>query len=114
MTIPSETQKYFENVAGNWNELRSGFFREEVRKVAIQKAYLRPEYVVVDMGAGTGFLSEALAPLVRKVFLIDASEGMLQQAQKNLSQFTNLEYRVADGTHIPLPDESVDAVFANM
>jgi ubiquinone/menaquinone biosynthesis C-methylase UbiE len=114
MTIPSKTQKYFENVAGNWNELRSGFFREEVRKVAIQKAYLRPEYVVVDMGAGTGFLSEALAPLVRKVFLIDASEGMLQQAQKNLSQFTNLEYRVADGTHIPLPDESVDAVFANM
>jgi ubiquinone/menaquinone biosynthesis C-methylase UbiE len=114
MTIPSGTQKYFENVAGNWNELRAGFFREEVRKIAIQKSYLRPEYVVVDMGAGTGFLSEALAPLVRKVFLIDASESMLQQAQKNLSRFNNLEYRVADGTHIPLPDESIDAVFANM
>jgi ubiquinone/menaquinone biosynthesis C-methylase UbiE len=113
MTIPSETQDYFEKNAGNWNELREGFFRE-VRKIAIQKSYLRPEYAVVDMGAGTGFLSEALAPLVRKVFLVDASESMLQQAQKNLSRFTNLEYRVADGTHIPLPDESIDAVFANM
>ncbi len=114
MTISSRTQDYFENIAGNWNELRTGFFRDEVRKIAIQKSHLRPEYAVVDMGAGTGFLSEALAPLVRKVFLIDASESMLQQAQKNLSQFTNLEYRVADGTHIPLPDESIDAVFANM
>ena len=36
--------------------MRSGYFGEAVREAAIAKAYLRPEMVVADVGAGTGFL----------------------------------------------------------
>jgi hypothetical protein len=39
---------------------------------------------------------------------------MLEVARRNLAQFDNLEFHVADGLSLPLPDSSLDAAFANM
>jgi ubiquinone/menaquinone biosynthesis C-methylase UbiE len=112
MTVGSA--KYFEQVAGGWDNLRSGYFTEAVRDAAIMRAYLRPEMVVADVGAGTGFLSAGLAPLAAKVYVLDGSEAMLDVARGNLATFTNVEFQQADGLSLPLPDASLDAVFANM
>jgi arsenite methyltransferase len=35
-------------------------------------------------------------------------------AKKNLAEFGNVEYHVADGAKLPFEDEMLDAVFANM
>ena len=114
MSMTGSSAKYFEQVAGEWDSLRSGYFSEAVRDATIAHAYLRPEMVVADVGAGTGFLSVGLAPLVTKVYVLDGSEAMLDVARRNLSAFTNVEFQQADGLSLPLPDASLDAVFANM
>lgn len=114
MSMTDGAMKYFEQVAGEWDSMRSGYFSEAVRDVAIAHAYLRPEMVVADVGAGTGFLSAALAPLAAKVYVLDGSEAMLDVARRNLAAFTNVEYHQSDGLALPLPDASLDAVFANM
>jgi arsenite methyltransferase len=114
MTMTNASSQYFEKVAGHWDTMRSGYFTEAVREAAIDKAYLRPEMVAVDMGAGTGFMTAGLAQLVRRVYALDGSAAMLDVARKNLSQFDNVEYKLADGSALPLPDESVEVVFANM
>lgn len=105
---------YFEQVAGQWDGLRRGYFREELREAAIAKAYLHPKMVVADVGAGTGFMAVGLAARVEKVHLLDGSAAMLDVARQNLAQFENLEFHTADGLDLPLPDASQDAVFANM
>ena len=69
---------------------------------------------VADVGAGTGFIAAGLAPLVKHVHVLDGSAAMLDEARRNLSQFDNVEFHEADGLSLPLPDASVDAVFANM
>ncbi|MEJ5202806.1 MAG: arsenite methyltransferase [Anaerolineales bacterium] len=112
MTKASQT--YFATVANHWDVMRSRYFTEEVRTTALQKAYLRTEMVVADIGAGTGFISAGVAPLVRQVHVIDSSPAMLNIARKNLAQFGHVVYHEADGLSLPLPDESMDAVFANM
>lgn len=112
MTVKSED--YFRQNAEKWDEIRSGYFTEAVRAAAIQKAYLRPEMIVADVGAGTGYLSAGLAPLVRQVWVLDGSAEMLDQARKNLADFDNIEYRYAEALSLPLSDAAVDAVFANM
>lgn len=114
MSITESSAQYFKQVAGQWDNLRSGYFSEAIRNAAIAKAYLRKEMVVADIGAGTGFLSAGLAPLVRKVYAVDGSPDMLEVARKNLAEFKNVEYHESDGLHLPFPDESLDAVFANM
>ena len=114
MTITNPSAEYFDRVADRWDSLRTGYFTEAVRQAAIARAYLHPEMVVADVGAGTGFLSAGLAPLVRHVHIIDGAPAMLDVARKNLAAFDNLEFHPADGLSLPLPDASLDAAFANM
>jgi HAD superfamily hydrolase (TIGR01509 family) len=113
-TMTSASSEYFEQVAARWDGLRSAYFTEAVRCAALEKASLRPEMTVADVGAGTGFMAAGLAPLVQQVIVLDGSPAMLDVARKNLAEFKNVEYHQADGLSLPLLDESVDAAFANM
>ncbi|MFQ6082264.1 MAG: class I SAM-dependent methyltransferase [Candidatus Aminicenantia bacterium] len=110
----TSSKKYFAKVAKKWDEIRAGYFTEEVREIAIAKADLSSEMIVADVGTGTGFIAIGLAPLVKKVYCIDNSPEMLKVAKRNLRKFKNIELKLADGQNIPLQDERLDAVFANM
>ena len=114
MTMTQASSEYFQQVAGSWDQISAGYFGTAVRDAAIAKAYLRPEMSVADIGAGTGFVAAGLAPLVRQVHVLDGSAAMIAVAQKNLSEFGNIEYHEADGSSLPFQEESLDAVFANM
>ena len=114
MSTTNPSAPYFEKVANQWDDLRTGYFSAAVRDSAISKAYLHPKMSVADVGAGTGFMSAGLAALVSNVIVLDGSEAMLDVARKNLSQFNNLEFHLADGLDLPLADASQDTVFANM
>ncbi len=114
MSMTPASSEYFDRVAGQWDSLRIGYFSEEVRAAAIAKAYLRPEMEVADVGSGTGFIAAGLAPLVKKVHVVDGSPSMLEVARKNLAPFSNAEFHLADGQSLPFPNGSLDAVFANM
>ncbi len=114
MSMTQASASYFEQVAGEWDNLRTGYFSESVREAAIAKAYLRPEMTVADIGTGTGFLAAGLAPLVKQVYAVDGSTAMLEVALRNLGGFGNVTYKVADGAALPFEDGSLDAIFANM
>jgi ubiquinone/menaquinone biosynthesis C-methylase UbiE len=116
----TDSQTYFAQVAGQWDEIRAGYFTEHMRDAAIAKVGalqatpLRPDAVVADVGTGTGFVALGLAPKVAKVIGFDASPEMLAVARRNLAAFSNVEFREAPGDHLPLPDGALDAAFANM
>jgi arsenite methyltransferase len=114
MSMTPASSQYFEQVAGEWDTIRAGYFTEAVRESAIRKAYLRSEMVVADVGAGTGYMAAGLAPLVREVHAFDASPAMLARARENLKAHHNIVFHEADGLSLPFPDGSLDAVFANM
>lgn len=107
---------YFDTVADQWDQMRAGYFDESVREAAIAKANLRPDMVVADVGTGTGYMATGLAPLVHKVYGVDASAEMLRVAEENMRQqgLTNVEFKTGDGLNLPFEDNSLDAVFANM
>lgn len=114
MTTTNPSSKYFAGIANQWDQLRSGYFSEAVCEAAISKAYLHPDMIVADVGAGTGFITAGLAPFVQKVYALDGSPAMLDIARKNLSGFDNVVFQTVDGLSLPLPDASLDSVFANM
>ena len=114
MSMTQASSEYFKQVAGSWDKISAGYFGKPVRDAAIAKAYLRPEMAVADIGSGTGFVAAGLAPLVKRVYVVDGSAAMIEVAKKNLSAFSNIEYHEADGSSLPFPEESLDAVFANM
>lgn len=114
MSMTEASSEYFEQIAGSWDQLSAGYFGKPVRDAAIAKAYLRPEMAVADIGSGTGFVAAGLAPLVKRVYVVDGSAAMLEVAKKNLASFDNVDFHEADGSSLPFPEEGLDALFANM
>ncbi len=107
-----QVKEYFEQVFSQWDALRQGFYGEEVREAVLAAARILPEHTVLDVGAGTGFLTEAAARKARRVIALDFSESMLGEARSKLGR--NVEFRIGNVEHIPLPDGSVDSVIGNM
>jgi SAM-dependent methyltransferase len=94
----------FGSVAADYAALRPGYPADAV-------AFLlgdRPRRVL-DLGAGTGLLTDALLAAGHEVVAVDLSPGMLDQLRARLPQ---VEAAVGGAERIPLPDASVDAVVA--
>ncbi len=84
-----------------------------MRDAVLAAAQLLPEHTVLDVGTGTGFLAEGAAKIARKVIALDFSEAMLSEARAKLGG-RNVEFKIGNVEQIPLPNESIDAVIANM
>jgi len=62
---------------------------------------------VLDLGAGTGKLTEVLVVAGHDVVAVDVSDAMLRQLTERLA---GVETAVGSAEHIPVPDRSVDVV----
>jgi ubiquinone/menaquinone biosynthesis C-methylase UbiE len=107
-----EVKEYFEQVSSQWDTLRQGFYGVEVRDAVLAAARILPQDTVLDVGAGTGFLTEGAARKASRVIALDFSESMLGEAETKLGR--NVEFKIGDAEHVPLPDASVDVVIGNM
>ncbi len=107
------SQDYFDDVAENWDAMRESFFPDEVRDVALATAGVRAGEVAGDVGAGSGFITQALLRAGASVIAVDPSEAMLEvMKQKFGSQAA--AYRQGSAEALPIPDGALDHVFANM
>jgi trans-aconitate methyltransferase len=69
----------------------------------------QPGELVLDVGCGSGELTQEIARRGANVVGLDASADMLIKARQ---QFPNLDFRLADAANFKLP-EQFDAVFSN-
>lgn len=103
-----DSQAFFGRVAGEWDDLRSQLFGTTFTPQALLTLLPR-NWVVADVGCGTGNASELLAPVVERVIAIDRSEAMLSAARRRLGGVSNVEFLSGDADRLPIADESVDA-----
>jgi ubiquinone/menaquinone biosynthesis C-methylase UbiE len=109
-------RSFFEEVAGDWDEMRLDFYDERVIEQLAEQTRVDEASAVADVGTGTGFVAAGLAPRVREVVGFDLSPAMLEVARENLRRLgiDNVELHEADLGGLPLADGSVDAAVANM
>ena len=116
----TDSRAFFGRVAGEWDHLRRELFGERFTAEALL-GLLDPNWVVADIGCGTGNVAEQLAPQVKKVIAIDREPAILESARKRLKGVSNIDFRqgelpprVAGGSgetsgKLPLKNEEVDA-----
>jgi ArsR family transcriptional regulator len=96
-------QAFFAGAAGKWDKLRRDLYGQNFITSAML-ALLPRDYVVADLGCGTGLIASQLAPHVDRVIGIDSSTSMLKAARKRLAVGDNVTLLRGDLTGLPLAD----------
>ena len=104
----SKSQEFFSTAAGEWDRLRTEFIGRRLDLLALL-GLVDDRWVVGDLGCGTGQVSDALAPFVRRVVAVDDSSAMLTAARERLSRHANAEVRNGDLEKLPIDDLQLDA-----
>jgi ubiquinone/menaquinone biosynthesis C-methylase UbiE len=107
-------EDYFNQVASQWDSMRQSFFSDSVRDKALALAGVIKGKTAADIGAGSGFISEALIAAGLKVVAVDQSPAMIALMREKFAGVPGVEYRVGEAESLPIADASVDYAFANM
>jgi ubiquinone/menaquinone biosynthesis C-methylase UbiE len=108
------SKDYFDALGGGWDRLRAGFFSERVREKALESAAVLPGRVAADLGAGTGFVTQALVARGLKVIAVDQSPPMLEALRRKFPDREAVDCRTGEAELLPIDDAAVDYSFANM
>ncbi len=73
-------------------------------------AFDNPNFIVADVGAGTGKLTENLTELGLKGFAIEPNTSMREEGQRLIGENT-FRWKSGSGEKTSLPDSSIDWVF---
>ncbi len=107
----TDSVAFFGRVAGEWDTLRRTLFGDHFMGEALG-AFMPPQWTVADLGCGTGQAAERLAPLVKRVVLVDREPAMLDAARKRLRSVRNCDFRQGDLTQLPARASEWDAAIA--
>jgi methanethiol S-methyltransferase len=106
----------YEQYADQWWDRSQKWLRTLQNLVPARLAYFDryaawPGAVVLDLGCGGGFMSEALAARSAEVIGLDPSPRAIANARNHAEpERLRITYLVAEGEHLPLPDRCVDCV----
>lgn len=109
----SKSREFFAGAAGSWDDLRQELFGSAVGGGALL-GLLDPDWVVGDLGCGSGHLTALLTPFVRRVIGVDASESMLEQARARLADISGAELRAGELEALPIGAGELDAAVLSL
>jgi ubiquinone/menaquinone biosynthesis C-methylase UbiE len=102
--------QYFQEVAGEWDHVRSLYMGDQGVEQAIQAALAGlPPGRLIDIGTGTGRMLEILSPNMEEAIGIDSSHEMLTIARAKLDRLDDCSVRHADMYRLPFDDGAFDA-----
>jgi len=104
----TKSQAFFSSSAGRWDRMRDELFGDRFHLAAFA-GFSDAGWTLGDLGCGTGRVTAALAPFVRKVIAIDGSAAMLREAKARLRGIQNVELRRGELESVPINDGQLDA-----
>ena len=106
--------EFFDRLAERYDTVAGDFATGQARQRAASQL-LPAGYTIADVGCGTGYVAGALTALADRLILVDASEGMLEEAARRLRDAPcELEFRRGSLDELPLADGEVDGIVAGM
>jgi ArsR family transcriptional regulator len=109
------TGGFFGRIAHHWDTLRADCFGRAFQYEAFA-ALLPSEWVVVDVGTGTGSLLPSLSATFSRVIGVDSVAQMVTAAGERVRQLELANVSLVEGsaTRLPVRSASVDLVIASL
>lgn len=109
-THDDEIRKQFSRQAAHFNQEGRTLSSAEYLQWVVSCLKLKPDFVVLDVAAGTGHLGRAIAPMVQRVIAVDMTQEMLQQGIGEAARagITNIIFEQGRAEELRYPDDSFD------
>ena len=104
--------KFFDGIADKWDIWEDLDVVAEKLALGINELGVKPDEIVVDVGCGTGNLTQALLEKLSprgRVVAIDISSEMVKKAREKVAD-ARVEWHVVDAASIPIDDNSADRI----
>jgi ubiquinone/menaquinone biosynthesis C-methylase UbiE len=89
-------------------------YAEEQRakiEAALKHVSIMSDDEVLDVGCGSGLLSDYIADRVRRIIALDISKRTLLEAKRRTKRFKNAELLLADADNLPLREKQFTRIF---
>ncbi|WP_290818655.1 class I SAM-dependent methyltransferase [Halovivax sp.] len=83
------------------------------REELLERLPTGPETVVADLGSGTGFYSDDVAPFVGTLYAVDVQEAM-HDRYREAGVPENVRLVTAEVSSLPFEDDALDGAFSTM
>ncbi len=118
--LAKKNSRYYIN-SDNGKNITEEEFRESGRQDCLK--YIIEDYLIIgrfhlkecsllEIGCGTGRMTEFLAGYFGEVYAVDISNRMINQAFDRLVGYENVNFWETDGEEIPLEDNTVSIAFS--
>ena len=109
-------QEEFSKQASSFGDKGLTLSSQEILGWIVENLPLRKNYRVLDVAAGTGHLSRAIAPHVKEVVAIDITPEMIAQARSETARMKlgNIVIDEGDAEDLPYQDSSFDMVVSRL
>jgi SAM-dependent methyltransferase len=101
----------FDSIAEDYDEVREGYSTEIVAS-ALQRGRLGAGARVLEVGCGTGKLTEVLVALGLRVDAVDPGARMIAAARRRVRSVDRVTFHVGRFEDVALPREGFDALFS--
>jgi len=99
----------YSSKATDYARYRLQYAPEAIDAVA-ELTHISPEWVVADVGSGTGILSQAFLRLGCRVYAVEPNGEMRLEAERLLNRYLLFQSLAGTAESVPLPDASVDLI----
>lgn len=115
-THDDEIRKQFSRQAVYFNEEGRTLSSAEYLQWVVGCLKLKPDFVVLDVAAGTGHLGRAIAPRVQRVIAVDMTPEMLRQGIGEAARagINNIVFEQGRAEKLPYPNDSFDMVVTRL
>ena len=109
----SRSTDFFSKVGHRWDRMRVEAFGDSFHREALIEL-LPADWVVADVGTGTGYMLPILARRFRKVIAVDPVPEMLEAARSRCrtQKIKNVAFRRGDMSRLPILNRQADLVLA--
>nr|WP_258034373.1 MULTISPECIES: demethylmenaquinone methyltransferase [unclassified Microbacterium] len=110
---PARVSSMFDQVAGRYDRTNTALSlgNDQLWRIATRRAIApRPGERILDLAAGTGASSVALARSGAEVVAADFSPGMIAEGRRRHGTVAGLSFVEANATDLPFADDEFDAV----
>jgi SAM-dependent methyltransferase len=105
-------RREFGKQAAHFGEPGLTLSNQEYLRWMVDQLALQSHFEVLDVAAGTGHLSRAIAPHVKRVVALDLTDEMLAQGRREATQqgLANVVFELGEAESLPYPGASFDLV----